>query len=127
MIVWLILLGIVLVAVGIVALSGFLSGNVDKKVADTASWTEAEATIQEGRIEHLGKSCWFPVFAFSYAVANEYLSGEFYLQIEGDPAHTLVKKLIGSKFTINYDPIHPNSWYIPEEMMEGAKIGFRGL
>jgi hypothetical protein len=125
--VWLILLGIVLLFVGIIALVRLLNRQADAEIADTANWSEADATIQEGRIEKHDKYHWYPYFAFSYVVADDYLSGEFCLEIEGDEALEVIKKLTGSKFSLNYDPECPASWYIPNETMEGIRVLFRGL
>jgi len=124
--VWLILLGIALLFVGIIALVKFLERQNDAEVAGTSNWSEAEATIQEGRIEKHDRYHWFPYFAFSYVVADDYLSGEFCLEIQGDEALEVITKLRGSKFTLNYDPKFPKSWYIPEETMAGCRVLFQG-
>ena len=122
MIVWLILLGIVLVLVGVVAGIKFLADREDKEIAETANWTEAEATIQQARMEQYDRQHWYPCFAFSYAGGGEYFSGEFLLQAEGDAAEDMMKRLIERKFSINYDPRNPSSWYIPDPSMEEYSI-----
>lgn len=127
MIVWLILLGIVLLLLGIVALVRVSESRRDREVADTANWVEAEATIQEGRVDRYDRHHWYPFFAFSYIAAGDYLSGEFCLEIEGDRAQDMIKQMLESKFTINFDPSNKSSWYIPTETMEGCQILFRGL
>lgn len=124
MIVWLILLGIILLLFGIIALVKVFQRQIDKEIADTADWAEAEATIHNGRIDQHDRYHWFPYLQFSYVAAGEYLSGEFCLEAEGDKAHEMIKRLTGSKFTINYDPRRPTSWYIPDETMEGSRILF---
>lgn len=121
-----IVLGIVLVAVGMVAVTNQLGSEADQEEAVTADWREAETTLHGGQMEKCDKYHWYPVFAFSYAVGGEYLSGEFGLEIEGDQAHNLIKKLVGSKLAINYDPKQLSSWHIPQETMEGCKVLFRG-
>jgi hypothetical protein len=127
MIVWLILLGIVVLLLGIIAGVKFVQDREDDEVAETASWSEAVATIQQVRIEQFDRYHAYPCFSFSYVGGGEYFSGEFLLQVEGDVAGEMMTKLMERKFTINYDPGNPSSWYIPDESMEEYPILQQGL
>src|SRR5580698_2493502 len=104
MIVWLIVLGIVAVAVGIVVGTGLHERRMDKEVANTAGWLETEATIQDARRERVDRNTWYPSFAFSYSVHGEYFSGRFFLKANREQSDELVKALIGHKFPVEYDP-----------------------
>jgi hypothetical protein len=126
MIVWLILLGIVVLLLGIIAVVKLVQDREDEEVAETASWSEAEATIQDARIEQHDRYHWYPVFSFSYTAGGEYLSGEVCAEVEGNEAHDLMEKLVGTKFMINFDPQNPSSWYIPDGAIEGYPKVFQG-
>ena len=122
MIFWLILLGIVAVAVGIVVGTGIYERRADEQVADTADWLETEATIQDAVVERLNKYISCPSFAFSYTVQGEYLSGRFFLKADSEQSDELMKTLLHRKFPVQYDPEKPLAWYIAGPTIEGYEI-----
>jgi uncharacterized protein DUF3592 len=122
MIVWLIAFGIVLAGVAVVVATQLYEGRVDKQIAKTADWLETEATIQNAAIERLDKYTWYPGFAFSYSVGDEYFSGKFFLEADQEQSEELVRTLRGHKFPVQYDPSDPSAWYIAEATISGYEI-----
>lgn len=122
MIFWLIVLGIAVVSVGVVMATGIYTRRIDSKVADTADWLESEATIQNAAIERLDKYTWYPGFAFSYPVRDEYFSGKFFLKANEKEADELLSEVLHRKFSVQYDPDNPSEWYIAESSMDGYEI-----
>jgi len=122
MIVWLIVLGILAVLIGIVVTTRNLQNRADKKVADTASWLETEATIQDGAIERIDKYTSYPNFAFSYTVRDEYFSGRFFLKADEEQSDELIKTLRNRRFPVQYDPGNPSDWYIAEAKIDGCEV-----
>jgi len=91
------------------------------------SWPVAEAIIETGTIESVaavkGSKVQLPVFAFSYLVSGEYYSGRFALMpYITDPGESLVKRMIGRKLEVHYDPVKPQTWLIADELIEGCKV-----
>jgi len=122
MIVWLIVLGIVAVAIGVVVGKGMYESRMDKDVADTADWLETEATIQDAVMERLDRYTWYPSFAFSYSIHGEYFSGRFFLKANQSQSDELVKTLLNLRFPVQCDPNNPSGWYIAEATIGGCEI-----
>ena len=64
-----------------------------------------------------------PCFAFSYVVNEEYYSGRFSLSGCDGRSATLIREMIDKRITVHYDPNKPESYMIPEEMIEGCPVG----
>lgn len=98
----------------------------DKRIQETEDWPNAEATIQQAEIQKFGgpKSpvYFYPCFAFTYLANDEYHSGRFGLEVEGDPADRLIKEMIDRKLIICYKPEEPSTFYIPDEQIEGYDV-----
>lgn len=122
MIVWLIILGIIAIGAGIVVATGMSESRMDEKVADTADWLETEATIQDAVIVRIDKYTWWPSFAFSYSVKDEYFSGRFILKANEKQRDEPMKTLLNQKFPVQYDPGNPSAWYIAKETLGGYVI-----
>jgi len=122
MTVFLILLGIVVVAIGIVVVAGKYQSRMDKKVAETADWLECEAMIQDAVVERFDKYRDYPSFAFSYVVHGEYFSGRFFLKADSEQSDGLIKTLLNRKFPVQYDPDHPSEWYLAEATIDGYEV-----
>jgi hypothetical protein len=95
---------------------------MDKDVAYTADWLEAKATIQDAAVERLDKYTWYPSFAFSYSVNDEYFSGRFFLKVDQEQSEELVKTLLKHEFAVQYDPNNPSAWYIADATIAGYEI-----
>lgn len=122
MIVWLILAGIVAVGVAVVVVTQRRESRIDEDVAQTATLTETEATIQNAAMERLDKYTWFPSFSFSYSTGEEYRSGKFFLKANQEQSDELIKKLINRKLPVQFDPTDPTAWYIAQATMEECEI-----
>jgi hypothetical protein len=97
-----------------------------KRQREAQSWPSTEGTVQSAAIETVGSgrsAVELPCFAFSYVVDGEYYSGRFSLSAHGDQADELVKKLGNVKFSVQYDPAKPASYYLPDDEMEGFEVG----
>jgi hypothetical protein len=90
------------------------------------SWPKAEATIQSSDIEFISSSkggdIRLPVCAFTYLVDGEYHSGRFSLVVNIGPAESIPKRMLDRKFSVHYDPLHPATYYIPFERIEGCDV-----
>ena len=95
-----------------------------ERVVETArEWPVTEATVQSGGLEPVrdGKAI-LPAFAFSYQVEGEYYSGRFALTPSGRDPETLIRRMVGRKLQIHYDPSHPEVWFIADEQIEGCEV-----
>jgi hypothetical protein len=97
------------------------------KVKKSKQWPTTEATVQTGAIEVVAQTRFntlrLPALAFSYQVRGEYYSGRFALvpfTVEYD--ESLIDRMIGRKLVVCYDPVHPDRWLIPDEMIDGYKV-----
>jgi len=122
MIFWMIVFGILALAIALVVGVGKYERRTDEQVADTADWIETEATIQSAAIERLNKYTWFPGFAFSYSVKGKYFSGRFFLRAEDEQSQELIKTLVGQQLPVQYDPDDPSAWFISENAIAGCEI-----
>lgn len=96
-----------------------------KRVEQARRWPSTEATIQSAAIETFPAGRYtvnLPAFSFSYAVDGEYFSGRFALRASDNVADQLVKKLANQKLAVHYDPQHPESHFIPNDMIEGCEV-----
>jgi len=98
----------------------------DKQIQETEDWPNAEATIQQAELQKFGgpksRVYFYPCFAFSYPVGDEYCSGRFGLAVEGDEADRLIREMIDRKLSICYKPEEPSVFYIPDEQIEGYDV-----
>lgn len=93
---------------------------------EAKSWPSTEATIESaemGTVRYRKSSALYPCFAFSYVVGGEYYSGRFSLLGCNDRSAALIREMIDKKFTVQYDPAKPDSYAIPNCMVEGCAIG----
>lgn len=96
-----------------------------RNVRQTAGWPLTEATIETVQDEVVSHSkrpaITLPVLAFSYHVAGEYYSGRFalypYIADPGD-----MTRMIGRKLQVRYNPDRPETWFIPDKLIEGCKV-----
>jgi hypothetical protein len=91
------------------------------------SWPTAEATIESGALENVTDSSAkaplvLPVLAFSYQVLGNYYSGRFALSHINTEKDELIRRMIGRKLQVRYNPTSPAIWYIPDEHIEGCKV-----
>lgn len=96
-----------------------------KRVDEAKSWPSTEAAIQSAGMEEIssGRSTFErPVFAFTYLVDGEYYSGRFALLAKGDRADELIRDMVDKKLTVNYNPQRPDSWYIPDKLIEQCVV-----
>jgi hypothetical protein len=97
-----------------------------KRAGTIAEWPRTEATVQSAGMEDVGSGrskVVLPCFAFSYVVDEEYYSGRFSLSGCGDRSVTLIREMVGRKFTVLFDPTKPSRFQIDEEMIEGCDVG----
>ncbi|MGA3213167.1 MAG: hypothetical protein ABSD20_17835 [Terriglobales bacterium] len=97
------------------------------RVKRTDGWPTAEATIESGAVELVHSSSdvgiRLPVFAFSYKAAGEFYSGRFaLLPYIVDPGPSIVERMLDRKLLVRFDPNHPESWIIPDKLIEGCKV-----
>jgi hypothetical protein len=97
------------------------------KVERAKQWPTTEATIQAGALEVVASTRFnevrLPAFAFSYQVRGEYYSGRFALMpYTRSDDKSLIDRMIGRKLVVCYDPVHPDRWLIPDEMIDGYKV-----
>lgn len=94
-------------------------------------WPTVEGTIESGKVEQVGgggkqQPIFLPVFAFSYQVAGEYYGGRFaLLPYTTDPTVAdpcFLEHMVGRKVHVNYDPAHPESWFVADELIEGCRV-----
>ena len=118
------ILGIVGVGIGIVVGTKVYESRIDRFVADTADWLEAEATIHGAAVQETptGKAPSSPGFAFSYSIHGEFFSGRFFLKADPNQSDQLLKSLLNQKIPVQYDPDNPSSWYIAEATIAGYEI-----
>jgi hypothetical protein len=77
---------------------------------------EVVARQKYGKVE-------LPVFNFSYQVGAEYFGGRFaLLPYTTDPGSSVIERMIGRKLRVRYDPRHAQSWFIPDELIEGCQV-----
>ena len=128
------LIGIVLVAGGAVSLAvaaWVVSWYRQRKLLEEArEWPTTEAIVQSGVLEGTRESGRGvrPTFAFSYQVSGHYYSGRFCLiRSWRSPGKTsvesLIQQMIGRKLLLRYDPNRPEAWFIPDEYIDGCKVG----
>ncbi len=128
------LLGVVLVAGGAVLLAvaaWVVSWYRERKLLEEArEWPAAEAIVQSGALEGTRESgrIVLPTFAFYYKVSDHYFSGRICLIREGrypgkTSVESMIKQMIGRKLLLRYDPNRPEVWFIPDEYIEGCKVG----
>ena len=92
------------------------------------NWPSVEGTIESGQREMVADSgsAILPVFAFSYQVAGEYYGGRFALRpYTTDPTVTdpsFIEHMIGRKVRVNYNPVHPEEWFVANERVEGCRV-----
>lgn len=98
-----------------------------RQTRNAAEWPVTEATIQSGKMElvesigHLRQRV--PFFDFSYLVEGEYSSGRFGLRVEENRGTTLIRKWVGARIEIRYDPKHPDVFSVPDELsIDGFRI-----
>lgn len=114
---------IAIIGVSVTALIAYM--RKVKRVEQARAWPSTEATIQSAAIETFPAGRYtvdLPAFSFSYAVNGEYYSGRFALRASDSVADELVKKLADQKLTMHYDPQHPESHFIPNDMIEGCEV-----
>src|SRR5262249_17384396 len=118
----LLIVGIAFVALGLKIRQLVMSKKAQK-------WPSIEGIIESGKIEQVSgrgnnRPVFLPVFAFSYQVAGEYYGGRFALlpyitdPTVSDPSFP--EHMIGRKVQVNYDPTHPESWFVADELIEGC-------
>ncbi len=128
------LLGVVLVAGGAVLLAvaaWIVSWYRDHKLLEEVrEWPTTEAIVQSGALEGTRESgrVVLPTFAFSYQVSRHYYAGRFCLirkwRYPGKTSvESLIKEMIGRKLLLRYDPNRPEAWFIPDEYIDGCKVG----
>lgn len=121
---------VVLVAAGAlsVAIIGWLISWYRQRdlVARVGRWVSVEATIESGALEatHESGRVVLPTFAFSYQVSENYYSGRFSLRanLSKQLAESMIDKMIGRKLLLRYNPDRPETWFIPEELIDGYKV-----
>ncbi|MFZ0922159.1 MAG: DUF3592 domain-containing protein [Candidatus Acidiferrales bacterium] len=121
--------GAVLVAIGAWIVSWRRESKLLQKTRD---WPTTEATVESGALESTqesGKEI-LPTFAINYQVAGEYYGGRFCLIPEkrfpgAEFIQTLMKGMIGRKLLVRYDPKRPQVWFLPDESIDGCKVGQR--
>jgi len=93
-------------------------------------WPTAEATIDSGAFEGTQESgrVVLPTFAFTYRVSGGYYSGRFCLIPEWRSrreafSESIINQMIGRKLLLRYDPHCPEMWFIPDEYIDGCKVG----
>ncbi len=95
------------------------------------NWPSVEGTIESGQREWVAggagpSTIILPVFAFSYQVAGEYYGGRFALRpYTTDPTvadPSFIKHMIGRKVRVNYNPVHPEEWFVANERVEGCRV-----
>jgi hypothetical protein len=74
------------------------------------------------RIGHIREEV--PFFSFSYVVESEYYSGRFGLRVPEDRATTLMRDWIDTKIALQYDPMRPSVYRLPDELqVDGFRRG----
>jgi hypothetical protein len=110
-------LAILLAIVVVIVLIAFISSRRKNKLLhESVDWPTVEATIQSGSLELLAdgrRQIERPCFIFSYVVSEEYYSGSFGLEVEGEAADSLIKVLIDRKVPVCYEPSKPSNFYLP--------------
>jgi uncharacterized protein DUF3592 len=107
-----------------------------KLVQDAREWVPTEATINSGTLESMQETskAVLPTFAFSYQVSGEYYSGKFALiprraffpsEARRAFVESLIKGMIGRKLPLRYNPERPDVWFIPDESIDGCRLGQR--
>lgn len=95
-------------------------------VKKTKSWPSVEATVRSANLEvvrHLRFSdIQLPVFELSYVVGEKSYSERFALSMSREPLDSLMTKMVGRRLTVQYDPDHPSTCYIPGETLENCRI-----
>lgn len=108
---------ILLSFVVVIVLIAFISSRQkDKLLRESVDWPIVEAAIQSGSLELLAdgrRQFERPCFIFSYVVDEEYYSGSFGLEVEGEAADSLIKVLIDRKLPVCYEPSKPSTFYLP--------------
>lgn len=95
------------------------------KADEATRWPTAEATIQSGEMEIVGKgrsAVTLPCFAFSYVVNGEYYSGRLSLSGCDDRSATLLREMIDRKLPVHYNPGKPEDFVLPEITFEGFGV-----
>jgi hypothetical protein len=97
------------------------------RAAKAKQWPTSEATIESGAVEVVARTRYgkveLPVFAFSYRVGAGYYSGHFaLLPYITDPGELLIRRMVGRKVQVRYDPGDAAVWFIPDELIEGCKV-----
>jgi hypothetical protein len=119
--------GAVLVAIGVWIVSWRRESRL---LQETRDWPTTEATVESGALESTqesGKEI-LPTFAINYQVAGEYYGGSFCLIPEkrfpgAEFIQALMKGMIGRKILVRHDPKRPQVWFIPDESIDGCKVG----
>jgi hypothetical protein len=117
---------LIIVAIGVtVSLAGAYLRKRRMKGSD--DWPETEATIQSAemklteRVGHLRQEV--PFFTFSYVVDGEYYSGRLGLRVPDDQGAMLLRKMIDTKITVQYDPKRPSIYKLPDELpVDGFRV-----
>jgi hypothetical protein len=128
------LIGIVVVAAGAISLAvatWIFSWYRGRKLLEEArEWPTTKAIVQSGALEGTRESgrVVLPTFAFSYQVSGHYYGGRFCLirkrRYPGKtPVESLIRQMIGRKILLRYDPNRPEAWFIPDETIDGCKVG----
>ena len=116
------------------ALAGwlFVWRRESKRLQEAREWPAVEATIEFGGFESTRQSgkVVLPTFTFSYRVGGHYHAGRFCLIPQSYilPAafpDGLIPGWIGRKLMVRYDPEHPDVSFVPEDSIDGYRIGQR--
>jgi hypothetical protein len=90
-------------------------------------WPQTEASVQSGAFEAVEKvglvPIRLPVFNFSYQVSGQSYAGRFsLLPYSNDIGQAIIQMVVGRKLPVKYDPLHPEQWFIPVDLIEGYKV-----
>jgi hypothetical protein len=64
-----------------------------------------------------------PPSLFPTSLPGEHYSGRFALMpYVTNPPPNITSTLAGRKLPVRYNPRHPETWYLPDELIEGCKV-----
>jgi len=120
-----ILAGIFAFIFGIAAIFAVWWWRKQRQVEEARQWPRTEATVESAALETTAESrALRPTCSFSYKVAGESYSGRFsLLRPRTVDRESLLRRMVGHKLQVHYDPQRPGVWFIPDELIEGCKVG----
>jgi hypothetical protein len=89
--------------------------------------SQTQATVETAAIEAYSAGSagqvLLPTFGFSYKVDGDFYSGRFsLLPHRAKLPDDFLRRMVGFRLQVHYDPQHPDAWFIHDEVIEWYRV-----